>query len=133
MPLQRVSQGFKDLSMTFKRNPLNDDVLGLKNERAIARSVRNIVFTEPGEKPFDEEFGSRITQSLFENIDDLTGESIKDEIESSINRYEPRVRLIRVVTTPNPDNNAYDVIIAYEIIGADVPPQELEFVLQPTR
>ena len=101
MPLQRISQGFKDISMTFKRNPLNDECIP-QNERAIARSVRNIIFTEPGEKPFDDEFGSRITQSLFENIDDLTGESIKDEIESSINRYEPRVRLIRVVTTPTP-------------------------------
>ena len=133
MPLERVSQGFKDVSMTFQRNPLNDDILTLKNERAIARSVRNIVFTIPGEKPFDETFGSRITASLFENIDDLTGETIKDEIEYSINRFEPRVNLYRVTATPDPENNSYNVSVAYEIIGADVPPQELQFVLQPTR
>ena len=133
MPLERVSQGFKDISMTFQRNPLNDDILALKNERAIARSVRNIVFTVPGEKPFDQEFGSRITDSVFEIIDDLTGESIKDEIEYAINRYEPRVNLYRVVATPDPDNNSYNVSIAYEIIGANVPAQELQFVLQPTR
>jgi len=133
VPLERVSQGFKDISMTFQRNPLNDDILALKNERAIARSVRNIVFTVPGEKPFDQEFGSRITDSVFEIIDDLTGESIKDEIEYAINRYEPRVNLYRVVATPDPDNNSYNVSIAYEIIGANVPAQELQFVLQPTR
>ena len=72
MPIERVSQGFKDISMTFQVNPLNSDLIGLKNENAIARSVRNIVFTLPGEKFFEPTFGSRITESLFENIDDLS-------------------------------------------------------------
>ena len=69
MPLERVSQGFKDISMTFQSNPLNGDIIGIKNENAIARSVRNIVFTLPGEKPFDPDFGSRIYKTLFENLD----------------------------------------------------------------
>ena len=60
MPLQRVSQGFKDISMTFQENPLNNDLIALKNENAIARSIRNIVFTLPGEKFFDPNFGSNI-------------------------------------------------------------------------
>ena len=60
MPLERVSQGFKDLSMTFQANPLNNDLIGLKNANAIARSVRNIVMTIPGEKPFNENFGSNL-------------------------------------------------------------------------
>ena len=84
MPLQRVSQGFKDLSMTFKSNPLNNDLIGLKNETAIARSIRNIVFTLPGEKFFDEDFGSRVSKLLFENVDDITASEIQDEIEYSI-------------------------------------------------
>ena len=67
MPLERVSQGFKDLSMSFQVNPLNDDLIGLKNENAIARSIRNIVFTLPGEKFFNEDFGSQISASLFES------------------------------------------------------------------
>ena len=78
MPLERVSQEFKDISMTFQSNPLNDDLIGLKNENAIARSVRNIVFTLPGEKFFNESFGSRITESLFENIDEITATVIVD-------------------------------------------------------
>ena len=133
MPLERVSPGFKDLSMTFQANPLNFDLIGLKNENAIARSVRNIVFTLPGEKFFDEDFGSRISATLFENIDDISATIIVDEITQSIERYEPRVDLINVEAFPNFDNNSFDVLIVYDIIGADVPAQELQFALQSTR
>ena len=133
MPLERVSPGFKDISMTFQVNPLNNDLIGLKNENAIARSVRNIVFTLPGEKFFDENFGSKISASLFENIDDISAGLIVDEIRQSIDRYEPRVELINVEAFPDFDNNSFDVLIVYNIIGADVAPQELQFALQSTR
>ena len=123
MPLERVSPGFKDLSMTFQANPLNFDLIGLKNENAIARSVRNIVFTLPGEKFFDENFGSKISASLFENIDDISAGLIVDEIRQSIDRYEPRVELLNVEAFPDFDNNSFDVLIVYNIIGADVAPQ----------
>ena len=91
MPLERVSQGFKDISMTFQSNPLTNDLIALKNESAIARSIRNIVFTLPGEKFFNENFGSRVSRSLFENVDQISASIIKDEIENSINNFEPRV------------------------------------------
>ena len=133
MPLERVSQGFKDISMTFQRNPLSNDLIALKNENAIARSIRNIVFTLPGEKFFDENFGSRISRTLFENVDDISASIITDEIRQSIENYEPRVDLIDVESFPDYDNNTFDVKIIYQIIGADVPAQQLEFVLQPTR
>jgi hypothetical protein len=133
VPLERVSQGFKDISMTFQANPLNNDLIGLKNENAIARSVRNIVFTLPGEKFFDEDFGSNISQSLFENIDEISAAEIVDEIEQSLINYEPRINLLNVRAFPNFDNNQFDVRIIYEIIGASVPPQELQFALQSTR
>ena len=133
MPIERVSQGFKDISMTFQVNPLNSDLIGLKNENAIARSVRNIVFTLPVEKFFDEDFGSRISASLFENIDEISAAEIVDEIRQSIVNYEPRVELLDVKAFPNFDNNQFDVRIVYEIIGADVPAQELQFALQSTR
>jgi phage baseplate assembly protein W len=133
VPLERVSPGFKDVSMSFQVNPLNSDLIGLKNENAIARSVRNIVFTLPGEKFFDENFGSRISATLFENIDDISAGLINDEIRQSINRYEPRVELTDVEVSPDFDNNQFDVLIVYNIIGADVSPQELQFALQSTR
>ena len=133
MPVERVSRGFKDISMTFQANPLNNDLIGLKNANAISRSVKNIVFTLPGEKYFNPNFGSRITQTLFENVDEITSSIIVDEITESINNYEPRVQLINVEAFPDFDNNQFDVNITYEIVGADVPPQELQLVLTPTR
>ena len=133
MPLERVSQGFKDISMTFQSNPLNDDLIALKNENAIARSIRNIVFTLPGEKFFNSSFGSRITESLFDNIDDITATIIVDEIRESIEFYEDRVQLIDVEADPNFENNGFDLTIKYEIIGRNVPAQELQFVLQSSR
>ena len=101
MPLQRISQGFKDISMTFQSNPLTKDLIVLKNENAIARSIKNIVFTNPGEKPFQPNFGSRITESLFENIDDITALEIESELKESIQRQEPRVSLTELKVTPD--------------------------------
>ena len=133
MPLERVSQGFKDISMSFQTNPLTKDLIAMKNENAIARSVKNIVFTNPGEKFFKPKFGSSISNSLFENADDLTAVQIQTQIEESVQRYEPRVTLRSVDANANIDGNSFDVVIVYDIIGADIPTQQLEFVLQPTR
>ena len=133
MPLERVSQGFKDISATFQTNPLNDDLIAIKNETAIARSIRNIVFTLPGEKFFDEDFGSDVSRLLFENLDDLTTNLIRDQIFESITNFEPRVRLRNVIAQPNYGNNELNISIVYNIIGIDVPAQQLDFVLQPTR
>jgi len=133
MPQQRVSQSFKDISMSFETNPLNDDLIALKNTSAIARSLRNIVFTQPGEKFFQPEFGSRVSESLFEIVDELSALSIRDEIRSSIINYEPRVKLLDVIVIPNPGENEMNVTIKYEIVGLDISPQQLDFVLLPTR
>ncbi len=133
MPLDRVSKSFKDISMSFKANPLNDDLIALKNEAAIARSIRNIVFTNPGEKFFNQSFGSRVSKLLFENIDEITSIELQNEIENSIISYEPRVSLREVSVVPNYDENSFDVKIIYRVIGIDVSDQQLEFVLLPTR
>ena len=133
MPQERVNQNFKDLSMSFKTNPLNDDLIGIKDANAIARSLKNIVFTQPGEKFFDPDFGSRISESLFENVDDVSALAIEDEIRSSIINFEPRVNLLDVNVDPNVDDNEMNVVIQYEVTGIDIPPQQLEFVLLPTR
>ena len=133
MPQQRVKRKFKDVSMSFEKNPLNDDLISLSNTSAIARSIRNIVFTSPGEKFFNPDFGSRISESLFENVDEVSALAIEDEIKSSIINFEPRVNLSFVNVKPNPDDNEMNVTIEYEITGIDIPPQQLEFVLLPTR
>ena len=133
MPQQRVKRKFKDISMSFESNPLNDDLVSLTDTSAIARSIRNIVFTSPGEKFFNPDFGSRISEALFENVDNVSALAIEDEIKSSIINFEPRVNLLNTVVVPNPDDNEMNVTIEYEITGIDIPPQQLEFVLLPTR
>ena len=133
MPIRRLSQGFKDVSATFQVNPINEDLIVTFNENAIARAVRNLVFTVPGEKPFQPRVGSQVSQLLFENFDRLTAQTIQKEITDTINNYEPRVDLTSVVVTPNFDSNAFDCVITYDIIGIDVLPQQLSFALQPTR
>ncbi len=133
MPVERVSSGFKDISMSFQTNPINYDLIAIKNETAIARSIRNLVFTYPGEKFFNENIGSKISQSLFENIDEISSSVIKDKIENTIRNYEPRVNLVEVNVTPNYDNGEFNVTILYRIVGIDVLPQQLSFALQQTR
>ena len=133
MPAQRVSKGFKDVSMSFKYNPLSGDLITLSIENAIARAVRNIVSTTPGEKFFDPDFGSSVGEILFENVDDITAVSIQDEIKSCLGNYEPRVELIDVFVDPNFDENQFDVKITYRIVGVDIPPTQLEFALLPSR
>lgn len=133
MPLERVSRGFKDISGSFLMNPLNNDLIALKNETAIARSIRNIVLTQPGEKPFDPEFGSYVSNSLFENMSDVSADTIRGQIKESINLYEPRVNLIDVRVNPNYSTLEFDVTVTYRIIGISALPQQLSFALQQTR
>ena len=133
VPVQRVSQGFRDVSASFKINPLNLDLIALRNENAIARSIRNLIFTIPGEKPFQPNVGCNVTNLLFENLDRLTASSIESEIRNTVNNFEPRVRLTAVIVNPNFDDNIFEVTLKYDIVGIDLPRQQLLFALQPTR
>ena len=133
MPLERISKGFKDISMTFQSNPLNRDLIGIKNETAIARSVKNLVLSSQGEKFFNSSFGTRVSKLLFENIDEMTASVIKDEITSTLSTYEPRIEVIDVTVKPNYDENEFAATIQYKIVGIDVLPQQLSFALQPAR
>ena len=133
MPVQRISRSFKDISMSFKVNPLTDDLIAIKNQTAISRSIRNLVLTAPGERFFNNDVGSRVNELLFENMDDLTASSIKSEIENTIENYEPRVKLLSTRVSDSPDSYEFDVNITYEIVGIDAQAQQLSFALQPTR
>jgi len=133
MPVERVSRGFKDISMSFEVNPINADIIGVKNDTAIARSIRNLVLTTPGERFFNEDLGSGVSEVLFDTLDDISGAAIRDEIEQTIIRFEPRVKLTDVKVKPDYDNNEFNVTVTYEIVGIDALPQQLTFALQPTR
>lgn len=133
MPVERISKAFKDISASFQVNPLTTDIIAIKNETAIARSIRNLVHTQKGEKFFRPNLGSNVTALLFENVDTLTASSIKTEIELLIKNYEPRISLNFVSIIPNYDSGEFEAIINYNIIGIDVLPQQLSYALQPTR
>ena len=133
MPVERVSRGFKDISLSFKPHPITRDVIPLKNESAISRSVKNLVLTHLQERPFNPTLGSRIGDTLFELMDIGSASVIADEIRNTIDNFEPRVELIDVEVTPYYDSHAYDILIVYEIIGINVPAQELTFVLESLR
>jgi len=133
MPVERISRGFKDISMSFQVNPISSDLIATKNEVAIARSVRNLILTKPGERFFNPELGSRVTETLFENMDDISASIVEDDIRDTIDNYEPRVKLRSVRAVPDFEGNAFDVVITYDIIGIDASPQQLAFALQSTR
>ena len=133
MPVQRLSKGFKDLSASFQSSPLSNDLITLKNESAIARSVRNLVLTIQGERPFQPVLGTGVSRLLFENMDKLTASAIRSEIRTTIENYEPRVEINEILDEPDFEGNAMHVTLQYFIIGMDVPEQELTFALAPTR
>jgi len=133
MPVERISRGFKDISMSFEVNPINEDLITVKNNTAIARSIRNLVLTTPGERFFNEDLGSRVSEVLFDNLDEISASSIRDEVEETIIKFEPRVKLKDVLVKPNYDNNEFDVTVIYDVIGIEALPQQLNFALQSTR
>jgi len=133
VPVERLSRGFKDLSASFQTNPLSNDLIALKNESAIARSVRNLVLTGQGERPFQPVLGTGVSRLLFENMDKLTASAIRSELRTTIENYEPRVEINEILVEPDFEGNAFHVTLQYFIIGMDVPEQELTFALEPTR
>jgi len=133
VPAQTFSQGFKDISLSFKKHPVTDDILVLKNEDAIKRSVQNLVRIQTGEVFFNRLLGSRISGSLFELASDDYIDPIQKEIETSIKNFEPRVVLTDVKFVSTPDENSIDVTIFYDIVGLNSPTQSVNFILEPSR
>ena len=133
MAYNRVSRAFKDISLSFIPHPVTKDLPILKNEDAIKRSVRNVVETIPTEKFFNPDFGSDVYKSLFDFVDFGTANIIQDQIETSINNFEPRVDNVRVDVDPRPDENEFEVTVIYDIVGQEFPTQEFTFILESTR
>tara|TARA_B100000941_G_scaffold92195_1_gene63998 strand:- start:1271 stop:1675 length:405 start_codon:yes stop_codon:yes gene_type:complete len=133
VPAQTFSQGFKDISLSFKRHPVTHDILALKSEDAIKRSVQNLIRIQLGEVFFNRLLGTKITGSLFELATSNYVDPIKSEISTTIENFEPRVKLTDVRFESTPDENAVDIQIDYDIIGMSAPSQSINFILEPTR
>ena len=128
-----ASRAFKDINLSFKRHPVTNDVLTVSNEDAIKRSVKNIIFTILGEKPFEPNFGSVISQSLFDLNTNLNEIRISDEIQQSLLNYEPRIDNVVVTASIYPDSNELNCIVQYDIVGIPAPTQEVDVLLFPAR
>ena len=132
-PIKRISRSFKDISLSFEPHPITKDLPILKNERAIIRSIENIVETIPTEKFFNPKFGSDVRSSLFGIVDYATLSIIERQIKTAINTYEPRVENVKVTVSSAMDDNALEVTVIFDIIGQDFPTQEFTFILEATR
>ena len=128
-----ASRSFKDINLSFKRHPVTNDVVTIRNEDAIKRSVKNIIFTILGEKPFIPQFGSVINESLFDLNTNLSEIRITDEIKSSLLNYEPRIDNIEVTVQVSPDRNEMNCTVQYDIVGLPAPTQEVDVLLFPAR
>ena len=128
-----ASRAFKDINLSFKRHPVTNDVVTIRVEDAIKRSVRNIIFTILGEKPFEPNFGSVINESLFDLNTNLSEIRVSDEIRSSLLNYEPRISNIDVTVTVAPDTNEMNCTVQYDITGIPAPTQEVDVLLFPAR
>ncbi len=128
-----ASRAFKDINLSFKRHPVTNDVIAIRDEDAIKRSVKNIIFTILGEKPFEPNFGSVINESLFDLNTNLSEIRIQDEIRTSLLNYEPRIDNIEVTVSVAPDTNEMDCTVQYDIVGIPSPTQEVDVLLFPAR
>ena len=128
-----AARAFKDINLSFKRHPVTNDVVTIRDEDAIKRSVKNIIFTILGEKPFEPEFGSVINNSLFELNTSMNEMRVSDEIKQSLINYEPRIQDIKVTTSIYPDSNELNCTVQYDIVGIPAPTQEVEVLLFPAR
>jgi phage baseplate assembly protein W len=133
MARQRISRSFKDISLSFVPHPVTKDLPILKNESAISRSIRNLVQTIPTERFFNSLLGSDVRSSLFEFIDYGNASIVQNQIETTIENYEPRVNNVQVSVDPRPDENAFEVTVIFDIIGQESPTQQFTFLLEATR
>ena len=133
MAIQRKSRAFKDISLSFSPHPVTRDLPVLVNERAISRSVRNLVETIPTERFFNSLIGTDIRDSLFENFTPLTVTVMEDQIRTTIANYEPRVNNVRLEVIGLPDRNTLEIKVLFDIVGLDQPVQSFNFILEPTR
>ena len=128
-----ASRAFKDINLSFKRHPVTNDVMTIRDEDAIKRSVKNIIFTILGEKPFEPRFGSIVNEALFELNTTYNDILIQDEIKSSLLKFEPRIANLDVTVTVAPDTNEMNCTVQYDIVGLPAPTQEVDVLLFPAR
>ena len=133
MAIQGTSRAFKDISFSFSPHPVTKDLPVLTNERAIVRSVRNLVETIPTERFFNSLIGTDVRGSLFQPYSRETLTTIEDQIKDTIRNFEPRVGNVQIEASSQPDDNTFSVKVIFDIVGLAAPTQTFSFLLEPTR
>lgn len=106
---------YMDLDLDFITKPGTDDILKKVGDESIKRAIRNLILTNPFDRPFNPTFGSGIKQLLFENATEVTAILISKAVETTIATFEPRVDVLEVTSLLNEDNNSYTVTIVFTI------------------
>ena len=133
MAVKRISRSFKDVNLSFTPHPVTKDLTILKNENAIKRSVRNLIQTIPTERFFNSVLGSEVRDSLFDFVDFGTASVIQNQIEITLENFEPRIENVQVEVDPRPDLNEFEVTVIFDIVGQEIPTQDFTFILEATR
>ena len=128
-----LKQSFKDLNLGFKKHPVTDDLVVTKDEAAIKQAIVSLLLTDPGERLFQPELGSGLRSFLFEPLDFATAALINASVRDTLDRYEPRIDIIDITTTPNSDENGYEVSLSFEVVGTEIAPLAVELFLERTR
>jgi len=128
-----ISRKFKDISLSFARNPVTNDIIAITDADAIKRSVINLVRTRVGERFYNNLLGTKTSATLFETQTSSTAYNLQIEIETLLKNFEPRIRQTSVLVTYTDESNDLNIRIAYDIVGLPIPAQIIDFVLQPTR
>ena len=129
----RISRKFKDISLSFVRNPVTNDILAITDADAIKKSVVNLVRTRTGERFYNTLLGSKVEDSMFELQSPETAINLELDIKTLLSNYEPRISVQTVQVTYPEDSNDLNIRISYDVIGISIPAQTVEFILQPTR
>ena len=128
-----ISRSFKDISLSFTKHPVTNDLIILKNEDAIKKSVINLVRTRLNERFFNNLIGTSVDNTLFEIGNSDIFSFLEEEITTLLNNFEPRILLRNVEIEIPDDTNDLNINISYDIVGLPFPTQNIEFILQPTR
>ena len=128
-----ISRKFTDISLSFVRNPVTNDILTINNADAIKKSVINLVRTRIGERFFNPLLGSSLEDSMFQLQSPEMAYSLELNIKTLLENYEPRISIFSVLVTYPEDSNDLNVRISFDIIGIPVPTQTVDFILQSTR
>lgn len=119
--LDRKNELYSDFLTNLNTHPVSRETLRFVNEKAVTRSIRNLLNTQQGERLYQPDIGSNVRKLLFEPIDDITADILTSTIRDTLTTYEPRAKVLNVEVIPDEDRNRYVVTVVYMLINKQDP------------